>query len=490
MAQITGNNKRRKEVPEKNKPTQRQINIKNHEEYAILLESGECLRADGIFVYRPLKKEYEGVLNEAPKPIYASSLEALREKEAKFRADIKNYRTNCNSAITVAQAYDRWISLKRNVQENTLRNYIYAFENHVRRSKLGRSCVINVRKSDVMAFYSGLADKHIMCFDTMNTIQSVLSQVFRFCIDDRIIPAPSPTEGALDHLRRKRSFTLANKRGALTLAEQYTFFTFLQNSTPDRKWLRLFTVLLGTGMRIGELLALQWDNVDFENNIIHVRHNIVYFPHQQTTDKNGTKCYYEIHDLKTRASHRVIPMFGFVKALLLEEKQIQEKAGTHCICPVVGEDGRVYQNFCFLNRFQKPHTANTLTERVLGRLIRDCNCMTAEGKIKDGVMVPMFGCHVLRHTAATRLIELGVSPIVVQAFLGHADVSTTMNIYVSVTEGFKLREFGMDKEVKRQNLFEEALRENGVLPESKIAVVQNFLPQSPTAALLPTIQKP
>ncbi len=488
MARITGNTKKRKENAPTKKSTKKQQNIERQDELTELLGKGESLRSDGMFVYRPLKKEYDGILKEKPTPLYASTLEELREKEDAFRADVRSYKTNRDSKLTVAQAYDRWLSLKRNVQENTIRNYIYSFENHVRRSKLGRAYVIDVRKSDVMAFYNGIMDQKLMSFDSLNTIQSCLSQVFSFCIDDRIIPAPSPTDGALDHLRNDKLISRGPKRGALTIPEQHTFLTFLKHNSVDRRWMRLFYVLLGTGMRIGELTGLQWNCVDFENNIIHIRHNLVYFPHQITTDKAGNKCYYEMHDLKTSASLRDIPMFGFVREMLLEEKQWQEETGTHCTMPVIGTDGIVYQDFCFFNRFYRPHDGATLTSKVLARIIRDCNCMVSTGKM-PGVIIPTFGCHVLRHTAATRLIEYGISPVVVQAFLGHADVSTTMSVYVTVTEGFKMRELGLAKKQNTPNIFEEALKENGILPRTNSALLQDFLPQNKVAALVPGVQK-
>lgn len=489
MAKLTGNTKKRKETDPQEIQTKKQRNINNQDGYSGVLLKGESLRADGMFVYRPPKSEYDGILKEKPNPIYASSLEDLREKEEVFRTNIKIYQSNRDAKITVAQAYDRWLQLKRNVQENTLRNYISSFENHVRNSKLGRSCVIDVRKSDVMAFYNGLLDRKSMGQDSLHTIQSCLSQVFNFCVEDRIIPAPAPTAGALDHLRNTKIISRGPKRGALTVPEQYTFLTFLKEDPKNQRWARIFLVLLGTGMRIGELTGLQWDCVDFENDIIHIRNNLVYFPHNVTTDKNGNKCYYEMHSLKTTASRRDIPMFGFVREMLLEEKKWQDETGKHCKTPVIGTDGVVYRNFCFFNRFYRPYDASNLTDKVLTRLVRDCNIMLTEGKIKDGTFVPNFGCHVLRHTAATRLIELGIPPVVVQAFLGHADVTTTMQIYVNVTESFKMREFGMAKDKNVPNIFEDALKENGIFPRSNLNILQGYLPANKTAALIPGVQK-
>lgn len=61
----------------------------------------------------------------------------------------------------------------------------------------------------------------------------------------------------------------------------------------------------------------------------------------------------------------------------------------------------------------------------------------------DPVLLPKFSCHSLRHTFTTRLCESGVNVKVIQDVLGHADISTTMDIYVDVTKDMKQKEFNV-----------------------------------------------
>lgn len=56
-------------------------------------------------------------------------------------------------------------------------------------------------------------------------------------------------------------------------------------------------------------------------------------------------------------------------------------------------------------------------------------------------MLPHFSCHILRHTFTTRMCEAGVNIKVIQDTLGHADVSTTLNIYADATKDLKAKEF-------------------------------------------------
>lgn len=84
-------------------------------------------------------------------------------------------------------------------------------------------------------------------------------------------------------------------------------------------WLPIFTVMLGTGMRVGEITGLRWNDIDLKSGIIDVNHTLVYYKHR---DENG--CYFDIHSPKTKAGVRQIPMTEEVKNAFLLEKKMQD----------------------------------------------------------------------------------------------------------------------------------------------------------------------
>ena len=100
-----------------------------------------------------------------------------------------------------------------------------------------------------------------------------------------------------------------------------------------------------------------------------------------------------------------------------------------------------YDNFIFVNRDGHVQHQGTLN-KAIKRITRDCNDEILEkcSEGSDPVLLPNFSCHNLRHTFATRLCESGINLKVIQDVLGHADVSTTMNIYVDVTNDLKKKE--------------------------------------------------
>lgn len=121
------------------------------------------------------------------------------------------------------------------------------------------------------------------------------------------------------------------------------FLDFLETSNNYNKWRPLFNVLLGTGMRIGECLGLQWSDCDFDRKIIHVSHNLVYFK-----TLNG-KCEFHMSSTKTSAGERDIPMFESIRKTLLHLKQSQ------ILNNVTSPNVDDYNNFVFINSKGNPH---------------------------------------------------------------------------------------------------------------------------------------
>lgn len=129
-------------------------------------------------------------------------------------------------------------------------------------------------------------------------------------------------------------------------------------------------------------------------------------------------------------------MTAEVKAAFEMEREYQKIAELTSIDQVDG-----YDDFIFVNRDGRVQNQGNLN-KAIKRIIRDCNDEIIEkvGLESDPILLPDFSCHNLRHTFATRLCESGVNLKVIQDVLGHADVKTTMNIYVDVTKEMKKKE--------------------------------------------------
>lgn len=237
--------------------------------------------------------------------------------------------------------------------------------------------------------------------------------------------------------RKQRPQTTASSSDPKQRPQQELLLSYLRDTPKYQNWYPIFAVMIGTGLRVGELTGLRWCDIDLEEGVIDVNHTLVYYDHRTSEGKRG--CYFNVNTPKTEAGNRQVPMLDFVKKAFKMEKERQEILDLHCEATVDG-----YTDFIFINRFGLPQHQATLN-KAIRRIIRDCN---DEQFLKDenpDVLLPHFSCHSLRHTFTTRMCEAGVNVKVIQDTLGHKDISTTLNIYTDVTKELKRTEFeGLD----------------------------------------------
>ena len=102
-------------------------------------------------------------------------------------------------------------------------------------------------------------------------------------VDDDYI-RNNPSDNVLRELKQAHCFK-TEKRRALTRPEQELFLSYLKNTPAAQYWYPIFAVLLGTGLRVGELTGLRWCDVDLENDVIDVNHTLVYYDHRTDGSK-------------------------------------------------------------------------------------------------------------------------------------------------------------------------------------------------------------
>ena len=394
---------------------------------------GEYQRTNGTYAYR--WTDGKGKRHE----VYARDLDDLRAKEKEIDADTNEGLKVEARYVIINEMYDLWEQLKRGIKDNTFENYKYMYNTFVRPS-FGKKRIQTLKKSDVKIFYNYLADQRCLQASTIDSIHTVLHQVLDMAVDDKYI-RNNPSDKALKELKQSHAFK-TEKRRALTIAEQELFLNYLRNNETYSHWYPIFAVMLGTGMRVGEITGLRWCDIDIDNGVIDINHTLVYYCHRHEVELNG--CYFNINTPKTKASNRKIPMIESVKEAFLMEKANQEKTGIKCSAVIDG-----YSDFIFVNRNGKTQHQGTLN-KAIRRIIRDCNDEVLLNDENATVLLPHFSCHSLRHTFSTRMCEAGINVKVIQDTLGHQDISTTMNIYTDATKEMKKQEFeSLDNYLKK-----------------------------------------
>lgn len=358
------------------------------------------------------------------KYIYSTSLAKLREREEQL---IKNQMDGLDvyvaGSATLNYVFDRYISTKTELRSTTRSNYLYTWDHYVR-DGFGKKKIGEVKYSDVLYFYNHLVTKRGLQINTLESINTVLHPTFQLAMRDDII-RKNPTDGAYAEIK-KRNGGSRKTRHALTVEQQRSFMQYVANNPIFYVWYPFFTLLLGTGCRIGEAIGLRWDDVDMEKRLIDINHSLTYYARREDT----FVCEFRVSEPKTEAGMRTIPMIEQLYLVLLQEYESQTEKG-FCINVVDG-----MTNFIFTNRFGNPHNLASVN-RVIKRIVDAHNSeeeIKAKRQKRGPVMLPRFSCHIFRHTFASRFCENETNVKVIQQVMGHSDVSTTMNIYAEVNQ--------------------------------------------------------
>lgn len=386
-----------------------------------VLFKGETQRKDGRYAY-----SYTDQLGKRHS-IYDKDLVKLRLKEKEIHRRMDDGLDPAKAdRITVNQMFDRYISLKYDIKPSTRENYIYMYEKYIRES-FGKKKLSKVRYSDVKAFYYSLINERGFKPASMEIAHTLLHPTFNMAVRDGYLNR-NPTDGVMGEIKKSHQWE-HKKRHALTIEQQSAVSTFLDTHEDYRGWRPIITVLLGTGMRIGECLGLRWEDIDFKANEIDVNHNLIY-----RKNLDG-KCENHVNSPKTESGKRRIPILEGVKDALLEELELQRCIG-FCKDEIDGYSGFIFST-CE-NHVYTPESVNRAIKRIYTTYNEE-ETFIAKKEQRDPILLPHFSAHVLRHTFCTRLCENETNLRVIMDIMGHSDIQTTMNIYAEVT-GVKKQE--------------------------------------------------
>lgn len=400
------------------------------------LRDGEDQMPDGRYRYRYIDRNgkrravYSWCLVATDKaPAGTRPGACLREKEQDIENDNRDGIDGRIAAkITLNDIFGLYMSGKDELKQSTRTNYNYMYKKYVF-GGIGQRKIDSIKYSDVKTFYNSLIREKGFKPNSMEIINTILHPVFTLAVRDGYIRA-NPTDGVMQEIKKGHNWE-KSKRHALTIEEQELYINYIADSDIYCHWLPLFTVFLGTGCRVGEVIGLRWKDCNFADNTISINHNLIY--RQQD---NGS-CEMHITTPKTAAGCRVVPMLKEVRKALMQEKRKQMQEGRS----KAEIDG--YTDFVFVNRYgyvHNPQTINRAIERI--RIAANAEeAARAEKEHRKPIVIRHFSAHNLRHTFCTRFCENETNIKVIQEIMGHSDISTTMNIYAEATENKKKESF-------------------------------------------------
>ncbi len=386
------------------------------------LRDGEFQRSsDGKYVYGYVdpygKRRY----------IYSKDLKTLRIREEEL---VKNQLDGLDVYVAgsadLNYLFERYISTKSELRKTTYTNYTYMYDRFVK-DGFGKKKIGDIKYSDVLYFYYDLLNDRGLQINTLETIHTVLHPTFQLAVRDDII-RNNPSDGVMSEIKKKSKKT-KSARHALTLPQQRAFMQYIDDSPVFNHWNPLFTILLGTGCRIGEAVGLRWQDINFNERVIDINHAMTYYPRRDDT----YKCEFKVSLPKTEAGIRLIPMMEPVYNVLLAEYERQKEVG-FSVTIVDGMTG-----FIFMNRFDMIHNPAAVN-RAIKRIREAYNAeeiLIAKKQKREPIIVPHFSCHHFRHTFCSRFCENETNVKVIQSIMGHASIETTMDIYATVNDDRK-----------------------------------------------------
>ncbi len=329
---------------------------------------------------------------------YFKKLQECRNWLADMQFQDEHGNINVLGDMTVDAWFDYWIENIKgdNIRRSTRKEYESRYRTKIK-EHIGNMLLSEIKPFHCQNILNQLINENKTSTINNNT-RGLMYSFFESAVDNELIKI-NPIKRSVKVIERNKK----EERRVLTREEQKLFLEYAKKSPHYNQ----YAFVLQTGLRVSEVAALRWQDIDFTKRIMSVKHSLIL----------GEGGKVEIGDTKTMSGQRDIPLTDEAINILKEQKKKLSQIN------VIQME---FRDFVFLNKSGKPinrHLYNRSIETVAKR-----------------AGIKRLSIHTLRHTFATRCIEGGMKPKTLQMLLGHSDMRVTMGLYVHITEDEKFKE--------------------------------------------------
>lgn len=381
--------------------------IKRRDNKGRVLQNGESQDASGRYLYRYTdsmgrrKTIYSWRLTQSDTIPAGKKYDVpLREKEKQIQREL--LRGINAEEMTVCELVDRYLATKTGVKHTTKAGY-KTVKNILEKEPFGQRKINKVKLSDAKIFLINL-QANGRRYSSIHTIRGVLRPAFQMAVDDEIL-VRNPFEFQLATVLVNDSVT----REAISRADERKFLQFIKEDTHYCKYYDGMLILFKTGLRISEFCGLTIRDIDFENGILTVDHQL-----QRTSNME-----YIIESTKTSSGTRRIPMTDEVADAF---RRIIANRPKMKVEPVISG----YTGFLYFDKNNMPMVA-LHWEKYFQHATQRYNKVYR-------VQLPKITPHVCRHTYCSNMAKSGMNPKTLQYLMGHSDIGVTLNTYTHLKE--------------------------------------------------------
>ena len=332
------------------------------------------------YFFRIKYNDIFGETHDYSSPKFKNKKDAENE-EALYRIKIQNQKASISN-ITIKQIYNTWIiDIQKKVKEQTIQDYHSLFK---KIQPIENLAINKLTVTKYKQFINNI-DKQKYSVGYINRIIKLLKRI--------IVYSNKYYNTSIEILKFIEYYSNAN-----SIPEKLSFFTYDEYLKFDSVITNyedhvIFELLYFLGLRIGECQALTWKDIDFQNETISITKNIT---------KKCKNQKWTISSPKTSSSIRTLPITNKIKKDLLKLQEEKQKYSD-------------YKSSWFLFGNVRPINLLKITEH--------------KNKYCELSNVPKIKIHDFRHSCASLLINQGASIALVSKYLGHSNITTTLNIY-------------------------------------------------------------
>ena len=368
-----------------------------------VLRTGESIRSDGKYQFKynvngKIKFVYSWRLEPTDKtPQGKKPGPSLRELEKQIGRDTASLLDPSHRNMRVMDLVERYLSTRTGLKPNTQMNHRFV-TNLLQKEAFAGKRITEIKTSDAKLFLIKLQQdgKH---YSTVKTVRGVLRPAFQMAVDDDLL-SKNPFAFELAGVVVNDSVT----REAITRDQMNKFLRFVHDDNCYCKYYEAVYILFHTGMRISEFCGLTIRDIDFQNHLINIDHQLLRLGDMTLI----------IQETKTRSGTRKIPMTKDVERCFLAI--IEDRPTPPYEQMVDGHSG-----FLFLDEKGLPLVSLHWQHRFKSMVNRYNDIYR--------VQMPSITPHVCRHTYCSNMAKAGMNPKTLQYLMGHSDISVTLNTY-------------------------------------------------------------